>query len=224
MSTSNLVCQLRLINASRAVLRIRAELERCAGDKVGRVLLYLLCAYTKQRVWFLAPTVALCEQQHGYIQSRLPDTSPLILIGSSNVDYWSEQSIWDAALHNHRIVISTHAILLDAMRHGFVRLASLALLIFDEGKFPPYLNSAVLTLVQAHHCNGKHPANLIMQGFYHPEKRDKGPNNIPHILGLSASPVRRSKLQEIQYVLFTYDRALLTPSSAKSSKTLTQSA
>ena len=88
----------------------------------------------KQRVWFLAPTVALCGQQHRYIESRLPDTSPLLLVGSSNLDYWSEQSIWDAALHNHRIVISTHAVLLDAMQHGFVQLSSLALLVFDEGK------------------------------------------------------------------------------------------
>jgi ERCC4-related helicase len=88
----------------------------------------------KQRVWFLAPTVALFEQQHKYIQARLPDTSPLLLVGSSNVDYWSKQNIWDAALQNRRIVISTHAVLLDAIQHGFVRLISLALLVFDEGK------------------------------------------------------------------------------------------
>jgi ERCC4-related helicase len=99
----------------------------------------------KQRVWFLAPTVALCEQQYRYIQSRLPDISPLVLTGSSNLDYWSEQGIWDAALHNHRVIISTHAVLLDALRHGFVRLASLALLVFDEGKISCYFNSAELT-------------------------------------------------------------------------------
>jgi ERCC4-related helicase len=152
----------------------------------------------KQRVWFLAPTVALCEQQHKYIESRLPDTSPLLLIGSSNLDYWSEQSIWDAALHNHRIVISTHAVLLDVMQHGFVQLSSLALLIFDEGKTSCHFNSTVLTLVQAHHCHGNHPANMIMQNFYHYEKRDKGPSSVPRILGLSASPVRKSKVEEIQ--------------------------
>jgi ERCC4-related helicase len=152
----------------------------------------------KQRVWFLAPTVALCEQQHKYIQSRLPDTSPLILTGSCNLDYWSKQSIWDAALHNHRIIISTHAVLLNAMQHAFVKLSSLALLVFDEGKTMQCHKSTKLTLVQAHHCNGKHPANLIMQQFYHNQKRDEGPNDMPHILGLSASPVRRSDIQEIQ--------------------------
>lgn len=152
----------------------------------------------KQRVWFLAPTVALCEQQHKYIESRLPNASPILLVGSSNLDYWSEQSIWDAALHNHRIVISTHAILLDAMQHGFVQLSSLALLVFDEGKVLMMSNLTELTLVQAHHCNGKHAANSIMQQFYHNQKRDKGLNGVPHILGLSASPVRGSNIQEIQ--------------------------
>jgi ERCC4-related helicase len=152
----------------------------------------------KQRVWFLAPTVALCEQQYRYIQSRLPDTSPLLLVGSSHLDYWSEQSIWDAALHNHRVVISTHAILLDAMQHGFVQLSSLALLVFDEGKSSCCLKWTELTLVQAHHCNGKHPANLIMELFYHKRKKDKGPDGVPHVLGLSASPVRGSNIQELQ--------------------------
>jgi ERCC4-related helicase len=162
------------------------------------ILPFLPYAYKKQRVWFLAPTVALCEQQHRYIQSRLPDTSPLLLTGSSHVDYWSEQSIWDAALHNHQVVISTHAILLDAMQHGFVQLSSLALLVFDEGKHSCCLKSAELTLAQAHHCNGKHPANLIMKLFYHKQDRDRGPECAPHILGLSASPVRGLNLQEIR--------------------------
>lgn len=152
----------------------------------------------QQRIWFLAPTVALCEQQHQYIQSRLSHTSPLLLVGSSNVEYWSKQSIWDAALHNHRIVISTPAVLLDSLRHGFVHLSSLALLVFDEGKNSLCFRSSQLTPVQAHHCNKRHPANLIMQDFYHVHKRDNGVSCVPHILGLSASPVRGSKLQEIQ--------------------------
>jgi hypothetical protein len=52
--------------------------------------------------------------------------------------------------------------------------------------------------VQAHHCNGKHPANSIMGLFYHKQKKDEGPDGVPHVLGLSASPVRRSNIREIQ--------------------------
>jgi ERCC4-related helicase len=86
-----------------------------------------------QRIWLLAPTVALCEQQHKYIQSHLPAVATRILTGSSNVDYWSEQHIWDTALNDMRIVVSTYTILLDALSHGFVKMSSLVLLIFDEG-------------------------------------------------------------------------------------------
>lgn len=56
------------------------------------------------------------------------------MIGSDNVDRWSEQRIWDAALKDVRVVVSTHAVLADALSHGFVKITSLALLIFDEGE------------------------------------------------------------------------------------------
>ncbi|CAN9153372.1 unnamed protein product [Alternaria alternata] len=42
------------------------------------------------------------------------------------------QAEWDRVLLNVRVVISTHAVLLDALTHGFVKLSKLALLIFDE--------------------------------------------------------------------------------------------
>lgn len=56
------------------------------------------------------------------------------MIGSDNVDRWSERRIWDAALSGVRVVVSTHAVLLDALGHGFVQISRLALLIFDEGE------------------------------------------------------------------------------------------
>jgi hypothetical protein len=84
------------------------------------------------------------------------------------------------------------------MQHGFVQLSSLALLVFDEGKYSCCLKSAELTLAQAYYCNGKHPANLIMKLFYYKQDRDRGLECAPHILGLSASPVRGLNLQEIR--------------------------
>ena len=50
------------------------------------------------------------------------------------MDRWSEQSIWDVVLSGLQVVVSTHAILSDALSHGFVRMKRLALIIFDEGK------------------------------------------------------------------------------------------
>ena len=55
------------------------------------------------------------------------------------------------------------------------RMEQIALIVFDE----------------AHHCVRGHPANKIMQNFYHAEKEGHGKR--PHILGLTASPVVRKR-------------------------------
>lgn len=78
--------------------------------------------------------MALCTQQYNVITAQLPAVRTRLLIGSDNVDRWSEQRIWDAALDNVRVVVSTHAVLADALSHGFVKITKLALLIFDEGE------------------------------------------------------------------------------------------
>jgi ERCC4-related helicase len=75
----------------------------------------------------------LCEQQHDVLNKYIPFAQGRLLIGSDNVDRWSDQSIWDAVLNNARIVVSTHAVLADALGHGFVQMGKLALLVFDEG-------------------------------------------------------------------------------------------
>lgn len=56
------------------------------------------------------------------------------------MDRWTEQHLWDAVLSNTKIVVSTYQILLDALTHAFIRMESLALIIFDEGAFPPDFN------------------------------------------------------------------------------------
>ncbi|KFZ01525.1 hypothetical protein V501_09951 [Pseudogymnoascus sp. VKM F-4519 (FW-2642)] len=163
-----------------AVMRIQAELERCPPQK---------------RVWFLAPTVALCEQQWSTLRTNIPYVQTRLLVGSDNVDRWSEQRIWDAVLENVRIVVSTHGVLSDALSHGFVRIEELSLLVFDE----------------AHHCAGEHPANKIMKNYYHPLLGLKGPDAVPHILGLTASPVIRSKPSDLEIIERNLNALCRTP-------------
>ncbi|KAJ4356123.1 Dicer-like protein 2 [Didymosphaeria variabile] len=129
-------------------------------------------------IWFLAPTVTLCEQQFSVFRSNLPAYETQLLTGNDDVDHWTDQTTWDAVLANVRIVLSTHMILLDALTHGFVKMSKLALLIFDE----------------AHHCTKKHPANLIMANFYLPKLHEDV--DLPMILGLSASPVMKAKASD----------------------------
>jgi ERCC4-related helicase len=85
-------------------------------------------------VWFLAPNVALCQQQYEVFKANLPGYGIQMLSGQDGVDHWAEQSIWDAVLYNVRIVMSTPQVLYDALAHGFVKMSQLALLIFDEGE------------------------------------------------------------------------------------------
>jgi ERCC4-related helicase len=85
-----------------------------------------------KRVWFLAPTGALCQQQFKFFQSHLPGYN-ISILGGEEAERWSDQSTWDAILSNARVVVSTHRVLLDALDHAFVKIQELSLLIFDEG-------------------------------------------------------------------------------------------
>lgn len=49
----------------------------------------------------------------------------------------------------------------------------------------------------AHHCVGNHPANRIMKDFYHPNFQRL---EVPAILGLSASPIVKSKPNQLRQV------------------------
>ena len=90
--------------------------------------------YCTQFVWFLAPTVVLASQQKEVIETHIPPVNNRLLIGEDGVDRWSEQRIWNAALRDMKVVVSTHAVLADALTHRFVKLDKIALLVFDEGK------------------------------------------------------------------------------------------
>ncbi|KAI9770812.1 MAG: Dicer-like protein 2 [Geoglossum simile] len=147
------------------------------------------------RIWFLAPTVSLCQQQYAVICSQLPAVQVRFLSGADNVDRWSTQNLWDAVLENVQVVVSTHQILYDALAHAFVTLKGLALLVFDE----------------AHHCVESHPANMIMRDFYHPLLRDEGKEHVPHILGISASPIVNSKPRGLQIIEENLNALCRTP-------------
>ncbi|KAH7398974.1 dicer-like protein 2 [Phaeosphaeria sp. MPI-PUGE-AT-0046c] len=159
---SNIICVMDTGSGKThiAIDRTRAELEICQSNKL---------------VWFLAPTVTLCEQQYEVFRSNLPGYGIQLFCGKDNVDHWTEQAAWDAVLLNVRIVLSTHQVLLDALTHAFVKMSRLALLIFDE----------------AHHCTQNHPAHRIMSEFY-VQQPGEARDQLPRILGLSASPVMKA--------------------------------
>ncbi|KAJ7170731.1 hypothetical protein C8R43DRAFT_1094448 [Mycena crocata] len=146
-----------------AVLRMKIEAER-EPNKIS---------------WFLAPTVALCEQQRLVIQTAIPVSVGLIS-GSIEPEQWKDAALWRSVLTTHRIMVTTPQVLLDALRHGYISLGKdIGLLIFDE----------------AHHAVDNHPYNRIMLEFYFdcPSRATfpsyQGENAQPMVLGLTASPI-----------------------------------
>ncbi|KAK8094548.1 RNase3 domain-containing protein [Apiospora hydei] len=51
-------------------------------------------------IWFLAPTITLCQQQYETIKSQIPSAQVRVLTGNDNVDAWSDPSIWNTFLQN----------------------------------------------------------------------------------------------------------------------------
>jgi len=152
--------------------------------------------------------VSLCSQQYEYIKSQVTSVQIKFLSGEDNVERWTQQRHWKVVLRSVSVVVSTYQILYDALSHGFVRMESLALIIFDEGKEfqTSYHRGSKHTKnirFKAHNCVGKHPGSKIMENFYHTRKRSDLPT--PHILGLTASPVMRSNPTSLGKIENTLD-------------------
>ncbi|KAA6420863.1 MAG: endoribonuclease Dicer protein 1-like [Trebouxia sp. A1-2] len=117
---------------------------------------------------FLAPKVLLVQQQADVLRKH---TSLRVshYCGDMNVDYWDRRR-WGKELQEQDIWVMTPQILLNALRHGFLKITDLNLLVCDE----------------CHRAVKKDPYNCIMQEFYH----DRSTEGVrPHIFGMTASPV-----------------------------------
>ena len=75
-----------------------------------------MTARDHQVSWFIAPTVALVEQQAEVIRSAIP-VSVGTVSGSSEPNQWKDASLWRRILASHRIMVSTPQVLLDALHH-----------------------------------------------------------------------------------------------------------
>lgn len=93
----------------------------------------------------------LATQQKEAIGAYLPAIKIRLLVGPDGVDRWSDQKTWDDALLDMRIIVSTPAVLADALEHGFVKMEKMALLVFDEGRLgnPGQMSPVELTASSA---------------------------------------------------------------------------
>jgi len=82
--------------------------------------------------------VQLCLQHLAVLQSQITSVQIKSFTSLDNVDKWSDKATWDAVLTNVSIVVSTYAVLWQALSHAFVEIKSLALIVFDEGELLPF--------------------------------------------------------------------------------------
>ncbi|KAM7263172.1 hypothetical protein ACFE04_000855 [Oxalis oulophora] len=116
---------------------------------------------------FLAPTNALVEQQGRVIEDSI-DFKVRVFCGSSN-PLKSHQD-WHKVIQEYEIFVMTPQLLLRALYHCFIKMETIALLIFDE----------------CHHAQVQtnHPYAAIMKIFYKGMTGER-----PRVFGMTASPV-----------------------------------
>ncbi|KAG8427536.1 Dicer-like protein 1 [Metarhizium acridum] len=117
---------------------------------------------TKRTAFFLVDKVALCLQQHRFLQANLEYP-----VGKFYGDKASMRE-WASEIQENMVIVCTAQILLDLLSSGLVKMNQVNLLVFDE----------------AHHTKKNHPYASIMRDHYIRMKADR-----PRILGMTASPV-----------------------------------
>jgi ERCC4-related helicase len=144
---------------------------------------YIFRQYRK-KVIFLVCEGSLVEQQYMVIKNN---TTMRIkqFIGGKMTNLLSDprnfRNIWD----ENDVFISTPQIIHKILTIGYLKFSEIDLLIFDE----------------CHHTDKDHPYNLLMNEFYFFYKL-KETENLPQILGLTASPLKKKIESDVQNSAF----------------------
>ncbi|KAF3452999.1 hypothetical protein FNV43_RR03432 [Rhamnella rubrinervis] len=142
----------------------------CGKTHIAVLLIYelghLIRKPQKNICVFLAPTVALVQQQARVIEESI-DFKVGVYCGNSK--RLKSHEDWEKEMKQYEVLVMTPQILLRNLSHCFIKMELIALLIFDE----------------CHHAQIKsqHPYAEIMKEFY------KKSATKPRIFGMTASPV-----------------------------------
>lgn len=151
-------------------------LETGSGKTLIAIMLLRSYAYLLRKpspyiAVFLVPTVVLVAQQ-GDALIMHTDLKVGKYWGEMGVDYW-DAATWQKQVDDHEVLVMTPAILLAALRHSFLKIELIKVLIFDE----------------CHNARGKHPYACIMKEFYHRQLTLESAQ-LPRIFGMTASPIK----------------------------------
>ena len=134
-----------------------------------------------KRTFFLCLTIPLVYQQHAYLEKHLhtQDNKFAVtkVVGSDGVDSW-DKTRWLKILKESNVLVMTAQILHDQLIRGFIKMADINLLIFDE----------------AHHASKEDIYNQIMHKYR--EEKEENPGLSTRILGLTASLLNEKKVDK----------------------------
>ncbi|XP_022635484.1 endoribonuclease Dicer homolog 2 isoform X2 [Vigna radiata var. radiata] len=139
---------------------------------------------------FLVPQVVLVSQQAEAVKMHT-DLKVGVYWGEKGVDFW-DAATWKQEMDKHEVLIMTPVILLNCLRHSFLKLNMIKVLIMDE----------------CHHARGRHPYARIMTEFYH-HQLHSGSSDLPRIFGMTASPIK-TKVGKSESSLSENIRKLMT--------------
>ncbi|GMN47193.1 hypothetical protein TIFTF001_016373 [Ficus carica] len=143
----------------------------CGKTHIAVLLIYelghLIKKPQKSICVFLAPTVALVQQQAKVIEDSIDFK---VGICSGNSKRLKSHEYWEKEMKQYEVLVMTPQILVHCLCHCLIKMDSIALLIFDE----------------CHHAQVKsnHPYAEIMRVFYTTDAIKR-----PRIFGMTASPV-----------------------------------
>ncbi|TMW86618.1 hypothetical protein EJD97_021111 [Solanum chilense] len=151
-------------------------LETGSGKTLIAIMLLRSYAYLLRKpspyiAVFLVPTVVLVTQQGDSLMMHT-DLKVGKYWGEMGVDYW-DAATWQRQVDAHEVLVMTPAILLAALRHSFIQINMIKVIIFDE----------------CHNARGKHPYASIMMEFYH-RQLTRQSLQLPRVFGMTASPIK----------------------------------
>lgn len=143
----------------------------CGKTHIAVLLIYemghLIKKPQKSICVFLAPTVALVQQQAKVIEESI-DFKVGTYCGKSK--HLKSHQDWEKEMEQYEVLVMTPQILLHNLSHCYIRIEFIALLIFDECHYAQ--------------VESDHPYAEIMKIFYKPDVVKR-----PRIFGMTASPI-----------------------------------
>ncbi|KAH0713477.1 hypothetical protein KY289_009436 [Solanum tuberosum] len=134
-------------------------LETGSGKTLIAIMLLRSYAYLLRKpspyiAVFLVPTVVLVSQQGDALMMHT-DLKVGTYWGEMGVDFW-DAATWKHQVDGHEVLVMTPAILLSALRHNFLQIDMIKVIIFDE----------------CHNARGKHPYGPSTPDSYWRKIRD----------------------------------------------------